>query len=72
MRRPKIDLSMILQLLQELAQELDANGLRLKITVLGGAAIAIAHNVSRVTDDIDAYYPYADKVRPIFVLVQQL
>jgi len=62
MRHQKIDRSMILQLLQELAQELDASGLRLKIVVIGGAAIAIAHNVSRVTDDVDAYYPYADKV----------
>ena len=44
------------QLLQELGHELDADGIRGDLFVVGGAAMAVAYNTRRATKDIDAVF----------------
>lgn len=55
-QRQAIDRDAIVHLLAELAQRLDTRGVRANIMVVGGAAIALAHDPNRSTNDVDAWY----------------
>lgn len=46
----------ILELLAELGRELEAQGQRAELIVVGGAAIALAFDARRATRDIDAVF----------------
>lgn len=51
-----LDARYITALLSELADELDAQGIRGEMFVVGGAAMALAYNTRRATRDIDAVF----------------
>jgi hypothetical protein len=53
---PLLDAQRIRALLVELGQRLDAQGLRARIFVVGGAAMALAFSTRRATRDIDAVF----------------
>lgn len=62
----------IRELLGELGERLQANGITATIRLVGGAAIAFSGNDRRVTQDIDAYYsPQADVERLIKSMAQE-
>ncbi len=57
-----LDAGQIRELFNELAAELDADGVRAQMFVVGGAAMAVAFNTRRTTRDIDAVFEPKTKV----------
>jgi len=53
----------IRRLFEELASELDRNGQRAEVFLVGGAAIALCFHARRATRDLDAIFAPADSVR---------
>lgn len=53
---PLLDRETITQLLREVADELASNGVRGRMFVVGGAAIALAFGRDRTTHDVDAVF----------------
>lgn len=51
-----LDAERVRELLQELGQRLDAQGLHCRMFIVGGAAMALAYNRDRLTRDIDAVF----------------
>ncbi len=54
---------MIREVLEELARELDGEGVRGEIFLVGGAAMALAYATRRSTADLDAIFEPTDVVR---------
>ncbi len=52
----RFDREQIARLLTELGQELDHDGVRAELFVVGGAAMALAYNTRRMTADVDAVF----------------
>lgn len=46
----------IIGILAELGQDLDAQGIRAQLFVVGGAAMALAYNMRRITADVDGVF----------------
>ncbi len=56
----ELDVEQIRSLLEELGRRLDDRGVQARLYLVGGAAIAVAINPRRVTDDIDGLFePYS-------------
>ena len=56
----ELDVEQIRSLLEELGRRLDAQGVQARLYLVGGAAIAVAINPRRVTDDVDGLFePYS-------------
>ena len=58
-----LDRKAALAALHALASELEAHGLRARISVVGGAAMILAHDQERATRDIDAVFEPTQPVR---------
>ncbi len=54
--QPKLAREEILALLEDLSDELEAQGVQAEMFVVGGAAIALAYNKRRITADVDAIF----------------
>lgn len=54
--QPKLAREQILDLLRDLSDELEAEGVQAEMFVVGGAAIALAYNQRRITADVDAIF----------------
>jgi len=62
MKRQVLEPTRIAELLRLLGMRLNERGVQAEITILGGAAIALAFDSQRATDDIDAIFQPRDMV----------
>lgn len=63
MNNKDLDLERLKGLLQELSDDLESRGVKAQLFVVGGAAMALAYDRQRVTQDIDAFFEPTSEVR---------
>lgn len=56
MSAPLLGREQILAVLYELAEELDRQGVRAEVFLVGGAAMTLAYDTRRATRDVDAIF----------------
>ena len=54
--RPELTRDRVVELLTELGRELTSQGMKGRLFIVGGAAIALAFNTARTTTDIDRVF----------------